>query len=71
MGCIVGAFLLGQSHRNEEIFLSMIFMIGGGLGFIVCFIPLSVFSGPKTTRCPIPSAAIAFAPVRERSRLTV
>jgi hypothetical protein len=47
MGCIFGAVMLGQSNRGEEIFLSMIFLIGGGLGFIVCFIPMSVFVGPK------------------------
>ncbi len=53
-GCLAGAFLMGQSHRDEEIFMSMILMIGGGLGFLVCFIPLSVFAGPKKPADNIP-----------------
>lgn len=58
MGCIIGGIMLGQSRRGEEVFLSMMFMVGGGLGFLVCFIPLSVFAGPKKPTTDIPQSKV-------------
>jgi hypothetical protein len=48
MGCISGAVMLGNA-QGDGLFVFMFMMVACGLGFIVCFIPMSVFAGPKTS----------------------